>query len=127
METKIKKATKAKAEGKNNLPKTSKNTKNILNSSKNTNNLKKMLSSFENQMIMEKLDAINKSILKLEKRVKDLEDLNLNYLGLIEETNNTVKVLTGEVIQEMEKTEDDETLVSIVTFPDTYKKGGDLN
>jgi t-SNARE complex subunit (syntaxin) len=86
-----------------------------------------MLSSFENQMIMEKLDAINKSILKLEKRVKDLEDLNLNYLGLIEETNNTVKVLTGEVIQEMEKTEDDETLVAIVTFPDTYKKGGDLN
>lgn len=87
-----------------------------------------MLSSFENQILVEKLDVINKSLTRLERRIKDLEDINLSYLSTIEDINKTLQVLTGEVVQEIEKNqEDDSDIVAIVTFPDTYKKGGDLN
>jgi hypothetical protein len=87
-----------------------------------------MLSSFENQVLIEKLDTINKSLIRLEKRVKDLEDINLNYLSTIEDMNKTLQVLTGEVVEEINKNQEEENeIVAIVTFPDTYKKGGDLN
>lgn len=88
-----------------------------------------MLSSFENQVVLEKLDLVNKNIIKLEKRIRDLEDLNLNYLGMVEEMNKSVQILTGEVVQEITKNQEEEEgdIVAIVTFPDTYKKGGDLN
>lgn len=88
-----------------------------------------MLSSFENQVVLEKLDLVNKNIIKLEKRIRDLEDLSLNYLGMIEEMNKSVQILTGEVVQEIAKNQEEEEgdIVAIVTFPDTYKKGGDLN
>lgn len=87
-----------------------------------------MLSNFENQVIVEKLDMISKNLAKLEKRIKDLEDINLNYLGMVEEMNKSIQILTGEVVQEIEKNQEEEAdIVAIVTFPDTYKKGGDLN
>lgn len=89
--------------------------------SKNTN-LKKTLSKFENQIVMDKLDTVLKFISKLEKRIADLEDINLNYLSIIEQMNDSLNILTGEVLEEVQKTE---SLDNLLALPSTKKNNFD--
>ncbi|HNC57001.1 MAG TPA: hypothetical protein PLP33_16285 [Leptospiraceae bacterium] len=75
--------------------------------------LKKTLSKFENQILMDKLDSVLKLLSKLDKRVADLEEINLNYLSIIEQMSDSLGILTGEVLQEVEKQEKVENLLSL--------------
>jgi hypothetical protein len=48
-----------------------------------------------------------------DKRVADLEEINLNYLSIIEQMSDSLGILTGEVLQEVEKQEKVENLLSL--------------
>jgi len=87
-------------------------TKNTLVLSKSTN-LKKTLSKFENQVIMDKLDALLRLVAKLERRVMDLEEINLNYLSVIEQMSDSLNVLAGEMLDEVNKSDSVEKLLAL--------------
>jgi len=71
------------------------------------------LSKFENQILMDKLDTVLRSITRLDKKIADLEEINLNYLSIIDQMNDALSILTGEVLQEVEKQEKVENLLSL--------------
>jgi len=71
---------------------------------------------------MDKLDTVLKFISKLEKRIADLEDINLNYLSIIEQMNDSLNILTGEVLEEVQKTE---SLDNLLALPSTKKNNFD--
>lgn len=71
------------------------------------------MSKFENQILMDKLDTVLRSITRLDKKIADLEEINLNYLSIIDQMNDALSILTGEVLQEVEKQEKVENLLSL--------------
>lgn len=77
--------------------------------------MKKTLNKFENQILLEKIDTLVKVVSRLDKRIGELEDINLSYLAIIDEMNSTLAILTGEVIQEVEESK--ETKESLLAFP----------
>ena len=95
--------------------KQTKSTKNTLISSTSSKELKKTLNKFENQILLEKIDTLVKVVSKLDKRIGELEDINLSYLAIIDEMNSTLAILTGEVIQEVEESK--ETKENLLAFP----------
>lgn len=62
---------------------------------------------------MDKLDTILRLNIKLEKRIADLEEINLNYLSIIEQISDSLNILTGEVLEEVNKTESVEKLLAL--------------
>lgn len=68
-------------------------------------------------MILDKLDTILRMVSKLDKRMVELEEINLSYLSIIDEINNSLGIFTGEVIKEVE--EQQKSSDSLLSFPES--------
>jgi len=73
-------------------------------------------------MVLDKLDNLIKLMIKLDKRVIELEEINLSYLSIIDELNNSLSMLTGEVIKEVE--EQNKNSEILLAFSDNKSSSG---
>ena len=90
-----------------------------------------MLNKFESEAVLEAILTTNKNIQKLEKRIQVIEELLMGYLSIMEQMNESVQILTGEVIEELSAQEVQDTQkdneLDILAIPETFKKGGGVN
>lgn len=80
---------------------------------------------------MDKLDTVLRELTKLNKKVKDLEDLSLNYFSVIDNLNDATQIFAADIIEEIEKQKlEDEAVAEIdeLSKPSVKTpKKGDLN
>jgi hypothetical protein len=62
---------------------------------------------------MDKLDALLRLVIKLEKRIMDLEEINLNYLSIIEQMGDSLNILTDGILDEVNKPDSVEKLLAL--------------